>query len=741
MAPFEGEEVAEVPLTPPNSNPHDLLSHVLPIVPSPMMVDVPCTILNEPNASISDCMNVSADSHCVMSDNETHKARAPSTQVVPLLHLQRRGIYKPTSTVTSSYPCSLNAKRVGWNSQAQLLLQRGPDWFEGTLPLSRNTVRCHPSRFLNSGSPLAIKYWQQMSLDDSVDGPPDPNPFYPVRESPTPKQKRIIQHRGAMLTPVKPIGRIGCVVGPPLPSPPTPSFIPRPPLCHPTVIRVLDDLQRQGALKQLPEPDSSPLHGSMFTLPKNASKSLLILDLRPTNALAAPMPMPMDCPPAHPLQVLKHLNSQTPFPCFFTKLDVSNCYWSILGAQQFKFQVRTDFGTSFWSTNRYPFGHQATPALCQQLMHTLVSQTLQVFGHSSIQYELIYDDILLWDPDPIELQLATLRIMEAMSIKGFLLNEKKCISDPCTTILFIGKRFLFSQERAMWQMMDPGTAIHLANDLLNLSDFVPIHWALIRSWMGLFQWLCPLGALSYAYHVLLDHSVKWFARGRRPHFTPALRQALLRILGRVHQPVVLNLGWMQPTDVPTMIVITDATVQQLGLVFLLPNVGLLALSQSVPPKKQHSQQQSELLAIWAGLSRAIQVLTYSNLPFGRILVLSDNMAAICAITRGTGRILPICRRAIVQRIWNKCQQTNMHFSFGFIPSIGNIADYPSRNWLDQLYLPQVIWHHQAPASPEPNCPRMIYSSTWVPGSNSWCWPPQPAGCIELSGDSLGPTWL
>ena len=110
-------------------------------------------------------------------------------------------------------------------------------------------------------------------------------------------------------------------------------------------------------------------------------------------------------PPPFQLPKLEDLHiPPSSSPLFFTKLDLSNCFWSIRLPSQVRGSFVLQSPTGPLCTRQLPFGWSWSPFLAHTYIHDLL-RPLRLLLPSTRQY---IDDILLAHTDPCFLRFCTL---------------------------------------------------------------------------------------------------------------------------------------------------------------------------------------------------------------------------------------------------------------------------------------------------------------------------------------------
>ena len=191
-------------------------------------------------------------------------------------------------------------------------------------------------------------------------------------------------------------------------------------------------MHRDGLLIQCTDQPTANMRA--FPKPKSAETGALIADLRLLNALMGSPPQPFELPSLTQLAALLEILRARGVKAHFTKLDVSNMYWSLLlpeeHATSFRFEVK---GTTY-AIPGLPFGWAASPNMAIDVL--AVYLTLHFPGDTIlIQYG---DDILLVSADPHHLYLGTTMLAEDLHEAGWIVSPKWQVI-PTTDVSWMGK--------------------------------------------------------------------------------------------------------------------------------------------------------------------------------------------------------------------------------------------------------------------------------------------------------------
>ena len=353
---------------------------------------------------------------------------------------------------------------------------------------------------------------------------------------------------------------------------------------------------------------------------------------------------------------------------FFTKIDISNCFWSIEipAAVRGSFLFQSPLGNL--STRRLPFGWSWSPLLA----HSFIKQLLSPLQHLLHTYWQYIDDLLLAHPDPYFLAFCTHYAAFLLTRAGFLLNDKS-VFVPVTSITWLGKR-IDTTHRAF--------ACNLPGQLAR--NFDVLFSVLLRPYsprrllqlLGMLQWAArPASEVG----VLLPALYQLTRRARQPNYFPIqLWQPLLQACIIVIFPASLKAP-PPPLTLPPFFV--DAAPQpprfRVG-----SNHTSRTLTSCLAPPWVISQNQAELYSVFHCIRQAA-LLSHTHL-----CIITDSTAAFYALASGRASTSHPVFLRLLRRIWRIVNQFSLKISVALTPSCSNAADAVSR--IHQLPLGVVL---------------------------------------------------
>ena len=165
-----------------------------------------------------------------------------------------------------------------------------------------------------------------------------------------------------------------------------------------------------------------PTHSQCAHFPQAriSGKKALIADLLLPNALMGSPPQPFGLPSLTQLAALLEILIARGVQAHFTKLDVSNIYWSVLlpeeHATSFRFRVT---GTTY-AIPSLPFGWEASPNMAIEVLTAYLSLH---FPDDTILIQYV-DDILLVSADQQRFYPETAMLANDLHEAGWIVSPK-----------------------------------------------------------------------------------------------------------------------------------------------------------------------------------------------------------------------------------------------------------------------------------------------------------------------------
>ena len=169
-------------------------------------------------------------------------------------------------------------------------------------------------------------------------------------------------------------------------------------------------------------------------IPKNSQKCPLIFACVWLNGVDGPKPPIFHLPQVEQLTRLMATAGQK---TLLGKIDLSNCFWSILMPYRWcrVFRLNTPQGCFRWLT--LPFEWKYSPVLCQKLVSALVRRVLRDQRARGVTY---LDDVLVSAVGRNRVRVAARRVSRVFGKAGLVISPKSVV-EPVRTLDFIGKQF------------------------------------------------------------------------------------------------------------------------------------------------------------------------------------------------------------------------------------------------------------------------------------------------------------
>jgi len=411
---------------------------------------------------------------------------------------------------------------------------------------------------------------------------------------------------------------------------------------------MLHVLAAQQLLTQSTEQHGAPC----FVKPKTPHKARLIANLVVYNTLFSD-------PPHFHLPQLSALLADPTLSCtFLTKIDLANCYWSILIPPEVQGHFSLSAGTTVYATRRLPFGWKWSPVLCQQFVHSLLTPALRLLP-TILQF---YDDILLFHPDSPWLTCVTEYVVYLLQAAGLLISPKSALH-PVRELVWLGKH-ISSLDGIIANLSIKVAKALVATFYLRYQQ--PYRRSLAKL-LGAVQWLtspskhaAPFLAAAYS---TLHHTTTC----RKIPFN-VWKSLLFGVLtctlsARAHKPLPSPL---------LPVLFTDAAPTSTAAYCVAAYSSSFATSAPTPSWIT-TLNQAELYGVFHSLRQAaLRRLTMLNLT-------TDSTYVFFTLTRWQCPSQnPTCTR-ILRRIWRLALFYQLNFTVSLVPSGHNDADILTRS--------------------------------------------------------------
>ena len=422
-------------------------------------------------------------------------------------------------------------------------------------------------------------------------------------------------------------------------------------------------MHRDGLLIQCTDQPTANMRA--FPKPKSAEKGALIADLRLLNALMGSPPQPFELPSLTQLAALLEILRARGVKAHFTKLDVSNMYWSVLLPKEHATSFRFRFKGTTYAIPSLPFGWVASPNMAIEVLAAYL--TLHFPGDTIlIQY---VDDILLVSADPHRLHLETTMLGEDLHEAGWIVSPKSQVI-PATDVSWMGKELRGDEYTLLQPAEYMATTIAMWIRLATKG----YHHRTMRRLCGKLIWVSRPGRGAMPF---LSGALAWLNWGpKQAKYTPP---AVLR--GLMEAIAVSLTPWQAPpalTDrAETWFV--DAAFDDGGWTAALWTAWRGIRIWALPPWVK-TQQGAELAAI----QMAAKTAAYEGLT--NLHLVADNMSAIWSTIRSKGSTGSPDRARHLRRIAHTLRWSHLRMRLSWIASRFNPADCPSRKSKYQSFL-------------------------------------------------------
>ena len=422
-------------------------------------------------------------------------------------------------------------------------------------------------------------------------------------------------------------------------------------------------MHRDGLLIQCTDRPTANMRA--FPKPKSAEKGALIADLRLLNALMGSPPQPFELRSLTQLAALLEILRARGVQAHFTKLDVSNMYWSVLlpeeHATSFRFRVK---GTTY-AIPSLPFGWAASPNMAIEVLAAYL--TLHFPGDTIlIQY---VDDILLVSADPQRLYLETAMLADDLHEAGWIVSPKSQVI-PATNVSWMGKEVRGDDytplQSAEYMATTTAMWIRLATK--------GYHHRTMRRLCGKLVWASRPGRGAMPF---LSGALAWLNWGpQQAKYTPpavlrGLMEAIALSLTPWHAPPALA------DRAETWFVDAAFDNEEWMAAMWTAQRGMRIW---VLPPWVNTQHGAELAAIeMAAMTAAYEGLTSLHL-------VADNMSAIWSTIRSKGSAASPTRAKHLRRIAHTLRWSRLRMRLSWIASRFNPVDCPSRRYKYQSFI-------------------------------------------------------
>jgi hypothetical protein len=434
---------------------------------------------------------------------------------------------------------------------------------------------------------------------------------------------------------------------------------PRPIPCSDPIVK---DFVRYALSNELIVPCDKPINSSLFFIPKPASNKVrIIADLRPFNHDSNLEPLPMSFPD---FSTLKSLLSHDGCPRYFAKLDISNCYWSMILPEhlQSSFVFRTTFHKASFALRSLPFGWNLSPRIASKTLQSLLPPTTDQCHRCQF-----IDDILFsscdFDSTNLNMQAASRAFTQAN-----LHIAAKSSKHPTTEIIWLGKSISSTPKPS------------IANtEAVRLQSFAK--WLLLAS----HKRVTKLDAMKFAgyltwvgIHTRL-HLPYMSPIHRASHARPSYALSAREKAALLYATVVANHPWTncdivwEPPIINTPLCFCDATVNHGALVIPDRNI---TIKWKIPKHAAANQQCAEL---WT-CCQSIKFINAHHLPHA---LGSDSSSSLYSMVHLRTPAYNEARAKLLRSLSTAIRNLNQTLHVFWISTESNVADGPSRSFTYQ----------------------------------------------------------
>ena len=388
--------------------------------------------------------------------------------------------------------------------------------------------------------------------------------------------------------------------------------------------------------------------------------------------------------PSLPRDIAEHLLSRHPTHAtsrYLARLDVSRYYDSVpLPPGSPHFIVR--YRNRSYTYTRLPFGWDRSPHIAQHLMLRLATNALSnVRFHSRVSVLVYIDDILILADSATDAALAAETIAAHLRAVGLVVNERKSILEPTTTLVSLGKNIDAST-----------TSPTVSPTLASLTSAARTAAAAISSPCSRRRVLATAGAILWTSRRALPFLQPAFANAhagckRSPWLPTPLVRSLSRALRFAANDAWCGDTWQlatRPVPVTDDTFFVDASAERRLAAVVLPTGEsrvwrIPAWIMGAHEDPANAQQAAELFAT----CKATRMALARGRP---AIVVPDSASAIWAAHRLSSGAFQATRALLLQRLARSLSRHHgHHITLAWIGSSSHPADpltYPSPDTLE-----------------------------------------------------------
>ena len=291
-------------------------------------------------------------------------------------------------------------------------------------------------------------------------------------------------------------------------------------------------LTESGLLQHAP-PGLAP-NAKAYLKPKSVQKCALIVNMIRVNDHCLPPP-PFKLPQLDELTHTITLSLIRGTPLYFTKLDISNMFWSCKVPPEYRHTVRIGVRGQVFSFPGLPFGWRASPVIAQKLLAMYI-QRLYPGETIVVQY---MDDILVLGPQLHRVRAQTQHLVQTFTQHNWVVSAKSEL-EPSHHVTWMGKQFDGAEGSVF---SDPVYIIGIIMLWLNLATRGYRHKHLHRL-LGKLQWALRPGRGADPF---LAGPYAWLHQG--PDTSKCTPTLVLRALAEAIAAALVP--WTAPRAVPS----------------------------------------------------------------------------------------------------------------------------------------------------------------------------------------------
>lgn len=422
----------------------------------------------------------------------------------------------------------------------------------------------------------------------------------------------------------------------------------------PALFALANRLLSDGLLLRAP-PDLKP-NARAFLIPKTTQKCSLIVDMRPFNALCGPPVLKLQLPSLDELAALMHIVCTGNLKLFFTKLDVSNHFWSCKVPSSAQLFVRFGVCGEVFAIPSLAFGWSHSPVLAQMILGMYLANV----NPGTVVIIQYVDDILLVSMSRDVLERTTISTVATLEDAGWIMSPKSVVEPSCS-VVWMGKdiegSLLTIANRPSYVASLLGFWLRLATRGYSKKT--------LRRLVGKIIWATRPGRAAYPFLAGCFAWLRWgpeVAAYTPPKVLRGLMEAMAVALHPWRARVIQHSGerWY-----------VDASRQH-GVYFVGAWLPRNKPQTLICPRWVQSQQSAELFALEVGIRRA------ANQGRSCITLVTYNLAAALSAVKGKASIVLSAQNRILRRMQHLLRWSGMQVFIEWVPSHCNPADPPSR---------------------------------------------------------------